>query len=263
METNNEKSLDMLRVLYKEGRELKGRLLDNPSRDEWHFLYNEIIGWSFRVRNILKNIFYSSKYVDEYAELLQQSYDERGDDLDAEKVLFATIDYIKTIGQLLKFQYVKDPYTGISNDESKICFVAMWFDPSMDDIYANGILAPITELGYDVVRIDKEEHNERIDQRIFELIRKARFMVADFTENRAGVYYEAGFANGQGIPVIHTCHARDFDKRHFDIGTLNTIKYTSAIELAPMLSKRVEETIGRYTLPRKIEKVSESDEFPF
>ena len=263
MEGKNEKALDMLRVLYKEGKELKGRLLDKPSRDEWHFLYNEIIGWSFRVRNILKNIFYSSRFFDDYADLLLQCYDDRGSDLDAEKTLFSTINYIKTIGQLLKYQYIKDPYTGISNEESKICFVGMWFDPSMDDIYANGILAPIIELGYDVVRIDKEEHNERIDQRIFELIRKARFMVADFTQNRAGVYYEAGFAYGQGIPIIHTCHARDFDKRHFDIGTLNTIKYTSAIELAPILRKRVEQTIGRYTLPRKEEHVFKSEEMPF
>ena len=28
-------------------------------------------------------------------------------------------------------------------------------------------------------------------------------MVADLTANRAGVYYEVGFAAGQGMPVIH------------------------------------------------------------
>ncbi len=32
-----------------------------------------------------------------------------------------------------------------------------------------------------------------------------RFMIADFTGHRGGVYFEAGFAHGLGIPVIWTC----------------------------------------------------------
>ena len=46
------------------------------------------------------------------------------------------------------------------------------------------------------VRIDRLEHNRKIDDEIIAEIRRSRYLVADFTGNRAGVYFEAGFALG-------------------------------------------------------------------
>ncbi len=64
--------------------------------------------------------------------------------------------------------------------------------------------------------------------RILARIRESRFVIADLTHNRGGVYYEAGFAEGLGIPVIYTCDADCLDpeapkeKRvHFDCQHLN------------------------------------------
>jgi hypothetical protein len=41
-------------------------------------------------------------------------------------------------------------------------------------------------------------------------------LVADFTGQRGGVYWEAGFAQGLGIPVIRTCKSDELWKLHFD-----------------------------------------------
>ena len=40
--------------------------------------------------------------------------------------------------------------------------------------------------------------------------RHGGLVVADFTGHRGGVYFEAGFARGLGIPVVWTCH-KEYD----------------------------------------------------
>ena len=130
------------------------------------------------------------------------------------------------------------------NAFSRDCFVAMWFDASMEEFYQCGIYKPLKEIGFNPVRVDKIEHNDRIDHVIFDLIRRSRFVVADFTGNRAGVYYESGFASGLGLPVIHTCRRDSFNERHFDVHTINTIVYDTIEDLATDLRRRVTETIS-------------------
>lgn len=92
---------------------------------------------------------------------------------------------------------------------SSRAFVAMWFDPSMDDIYRKAIEPAIKTAGYDPLRIDKSEHVNRIDDEIIGQIRRARFMVADFTGQRHGVYFEAGMMLGLGRNVIWMSHRRE------------------------------------------------------
>ena len=62
-------------------------------------------------------------------------------------------------------------------------------------------------------------------------IRRSRFLVADFTHGedgaRGGVYYEAGFANGLGIKVIHTCREDAVRTLHFDTSHINHIVWRS------------------------------------
>jgi hypothetical protein len=60
-------------------------------------------------------------------------------------------------------------------------FVAMWFDPSMNDVYERAIEPAIKEAGYAPLRVDRSEHVNRIDDEIIGQVRKSRFMVADFT----------------------------------------------------------------------------------
>ncbi|MBI5315803.1 MAG: hypothetical protein HZB34_07515 [Nitrospirae bacterium] len=106
---------------------------------------------------------------------------------------------------------------------SKQVFVAMSFEVSLDSAYRTGIKKAIEAAGYKAIRIDLKEHNEKICDSIVAEIRKSRFMVADFTGHRAGVYFEAGYALGLGIPVIWTCREDELANTHFDTRQYNHI----------------------------------------
>lgn len=123
-------------------------------------------------------------------------------------------------------------------------FVAMWFDESLNKTYADGFQLGILNSGYDPLRIDKVEHVNRIDDEIIRQINASRFMVADFTGHRGGVYFEAGYAMGINIPVFWTCRKSDMSELHFDIRQFNCIDWTTANELSVRLSARIEAVLG-------------------
>ena len=85
---------------------------------------------------------------------------------------------------------------------SRIGFVAMSFRDEFQRLYDNGIEPGIRAAGYEALRVDRTEHNNRIDDEIVAIIKRSRFVVADFSVNRGGIYFEAGFASGLGIPVV-------------------------------------------------------------
>ena len=111
--------------------------------------------------------------------------------------------------------------------QSHQCFVAMWFDTSMTNIYQNAIAPAIEDAGYTPYRVDEDNHNNMIDNQIIAQIRQSHFIIADFTSEidkpRGGVYYEAGFAHGLGKEVIWTCRADVIDHIHFDTCQYNHI----------------------------------------
>jgi hypothetical protein len=72
----------------------------------------------------------------------------------------------------------------------------------MNGVYDEAIQPAIREARYKPVRIDREQHANRIDDEIVGRIRGSRFMVADFTGQRHGVYFEAGLMLGLGRTVI-------------------------------------------------------------
>ena len=53
----------------------------------------------------------------------------------------------------------------------------------------------------------------------------ARFVISDLTQGSYGAYWEAGFAEGRGIPVIYTCEKAEWkkNKTHFDTNHMATI----------------------------------------
>lgn len=135
-------------------------------------------------------------------------------------------------------------------------FVAMWFDDSIADAYVDGIEPALSDAGYRPMRIDRKEHNNKIDDEILAEIRRSRFVVADFTcgmvagENstvaipRGGVYYEAGFAQGLGIPVIWCVRADQIGHVHFDTRQFNHIAWSTPQELRERLAARIAASVG-------------------
>ena len=135
-----------------------------------------------------------------------------------------------------------------ANPESSQVFVAMWFDSSMQEAYEEGLKPAIEDVGFEPIRIDGVEHANKIDDEIIAAIRRARFVVADFTSEsdkpRGGVYFEAGFALGLNIPVIWTCHKDMIDKVHFDTRQYNHITWEDPQELRTKLRNRISAIIG-------------------
>ena len=129
--------------------------------------------------------------------------------------------------------------------ESSKTFIAMWFAPEMTQAYSDGIEPGVLGAGYTPIRIDREEHNNMIDDAIQAEIKESRFLVADLTGHRNGVYFEAGFALGLGMPVIWTCRKDEAEKAHFDTRQYNRIEWTTAGELRERLELRIRATIGR------------------
>jgi hypothetical protein len=125
------------------------------------------------------------------------------------------------------------------------CFVAMSFDPSLNEAYEHGIEAAIMkDCGLPKpIRMDREQHNEKICDKIIADIRTCQFMVADFTKQRPGVYFEAGFAIGLGRRVIWMCRKGDFRRLHFDTRQYNHIKWSAPADLREQLSEKIRATI--------------------
>lgn len=140
--------------------------------------------------------------------------------------------------------------------DSDQAFVAMWFSPSLDDAYTLGFQPGISDNGYRALRIDQKEHANKIDDEIIAEIRRSRFIVADFTSElllrdtgtiavpRGGVYYEAGFAQGLGIPVIWTVRADCIDYVHFDTRQYAHVVWKDPGDLRTRLRNRIGAVVG-------------------
>ena len=134
-----------------------------------------------------------------------------------------------------------------NNADSLQAFVAMWFDDSMNEVYRNGFDPGIKDAGYSPFRIDRAEFINKIDDEIIAEIRRSKFLVADFTQGddgaRGSVYYEAGFAQGFGLPVIFTCQTDIMCKVRFDTNHYPYIRWTDAKDLKTKPSNRIRAVI--------------------
>ena len=75
-------------------------------------------------------------------------------------------------------------------------------------------------MGYDPIRVDSKQTNDKIDDKIIADIRKSGLVVADFTEQKCGVYFEAGFALGISVTLIWTCRDTEIDRLHSTRGSI-------------------------------------------
>jgi hypothetical protein len=123
------------------------------------------------------------------------------------------------------------------------CFVAMWFSDETRAAYEEGIELAVSKAGFKPIRIDRKEHNNEIPDEIIAEIRNSQFMVADFTGQRAGVYYEAGFAMGLGRPVVWCCRKDEIRKLHFDTNHKNHIDWQTPQDLKERLYTRIRMTV--------------------
>jgi len=156
------------------------------------------------------------------------------------------MDFVTVSGdcEILPAGHMKLDELRTNQGASSQCFIAMWFDSSLVDAYENGFQAGVFSAGYNPLRIDRHEHVNRIDDEIVRQINSSKFVVADFSGHRGGVYFEAGYALGRNIPVFWTCRRSDMGQLHFDIRQFNCIDWDSPSDLATRLAARIEAVLG-------------------
>lgn len=105
-------------------------------------------------------------------------------------------------------------------------FIALKFgDPILDPIIRDFVKPALAEIGYEAVDLRDVSKAGIIDNLLRVQIRDAAFVLVDLTHENAGAYWEAGYAEGLGKPVLYICERTKFDekKTHFDTNHCTTL----------------------------------------
>jgi hypothetical protein len=136
---------------------------------------------------------------------------------------------------------------GISSGRK--AFIAMEYGHEVLDVLVEKHFKPaVAETGFVLRRLDDDQPAGLIDDRLRVAIQSSRFVLVDLTHSNLGAYWEAGYAEGLGKPVIYTCEESTFAVKasHFDTNhNLHVLWNTTDIE--PAL-KKLKTTI-RATIP--------------
>jgi hypothetical protein len=98
-------------------------------------------------------------------------------------------------------------------------FMAMKFaNEELCEILENVFKPCVKQAGFDLFRLDEAPKAGLIDDNMRVSIRTSDFVISDLSDDNPGAYWEAGYAEGLGKPVIYTCEKEKFEKEkpHFD-----------------------------------------------
>jgi nucleoside 2-deoxyribosyltransferase len=105
---------------------------------------------------------------------------------------------------------------------SRYAFFARKFaNDELNTLYEKCLKQAIADTGFELRTVTQKAGH--IDAIIEDEIRRCRFLLADLSDDNAGAYWEAGFAEGLGKPVIYIC--RDGKKTHFDTEYRHTVRW--------------------------------------
>lgn len=115
-----------------------------------------------------------------------------------------------------------------ANPQSTTAFMAMQFnDEQMDRIYADHFRPAIAAIGYELQTV--QPNAGLIDYQIRLQVTASRFVLANLTHENRGVYFEAGYAEGIGRPVVFTCRTDAFNpnagRPHFDVNHHHCVRW--------------------------------------
>jgi hypothetical protein len=106
---------------------------------------------------------------------------------------------------------------------SRYAFLARKFaNKDLDRVYSQCLKPAVKQTGYDLQTVTQKAGH--IDAIIEDEIRRCRFLIADLSDDNAGAYWEAGFAEGLGKPVIYICR-EGLKKTHFDTDHRQTVRW--------------------------------------
>ena len=213
-------------------REILKNLIDNNKKPT-------VADWVFNVESFLKEIEEGTKETSEYIEKIKQFGDE----------FQYCENLVAWLRQLYKRKYDSIEVPPITKRNQ--IFVAMMFSDETNDVYQNCYKKVIQSLNYACMRIDEKDFTGSIISEITSEISDSVAIIADLTENRGGVYYEAGVARGlqlcnHPIKLLLTCKQDFFNKEkvHFDVSGDNILLYNDTSDLIEKLNKRLQTVLS-------------------
>lgn len=159
----------------------------------------------------------------------------------------------RTIGSMLgleltfagwrRFQELQQTRTA-----SRIAFMAMPFGKQpLNTIYTDHWKPAVARAGFQLTRLDEAPSAGLIDDQLRVAIRTSRFLLAELTHQNSGAYWEAGFAEGLGRPVIYLCDKLQWAAKqtHFDTNHRQTIVWdeTNLADAANRLTAMIRNTL--------------------
>ena len=118
---------------------------------------------------------------------------------------------------------------------SKRAFVIGAISEDLRDVYELGIREPLTQFDLEAYRVDEHYRDGLIIDRIYNEIDTSIVIVAELTHPRPNCYYELGYADGLGKPVVRV--ARKGTELPFDVNQHPFLFYTDVTDLREKLGK--------------------------
>ena len=132
--------------------------------------------------------------------------------------------------------------------EGRNAFMALQFgDTDLDWMVDHCFKPAALRAGFTLKKLSDEQPAGLIDNQIRAALLSARFVVADLSHANLGAYWEAGYAEGLGRPVIYTCESSIWaqKKTHFDTSHMLTVIWerAKAHEAERMLTSTIRATL--------------------
>lgn len=136
--------------------------------------------------------------------------------------------YSLTFGGWVEYEKLKRGQTS-----SNKAFLAMKFNSKFitDDLISK-IKKSLEEIGYQLESLQDKQKAGLIDDHLRQRIKSSKFLIVDLSDANNGAYWEGGYGEGLGKPVIYICDNNKFKEQiaHFDTNHLLTLPYDTNCE---------------------------------
>lgn len=128
--------------------------------------------------------------------------------------------------------------------------IVMKFNNAELDAFVDDVVKPaVLAAGFVVERVCENPRAGQIETAMKEKIAAAPFVLAELTHKNNGAYFEAGYADASGVPVIYMCREaewREHNDTHFDTNHQETLVWSAdrPEEFAERLVVMIRNSVG-------------------